>query len=217
MIRVDVDQASLAEMRNALGEFGKQLPRHLATAVNRVSKSVRVDAAKRLGQVVNIGVHGTNLINTKPLKKAQTLKKTIRQKRIAKPEKASAIINLWGGFPFPIKYHQGYEYAKVKKGKRIRGGVRYKTRKGGGWITILDGFIIARFGGNVFKRPEGSKRLQRMLGLAPADYFKEASIPQAAARVAAERLPIEIRRRIRELNLARTGQIQLRASKGLGR
>jgi hypothetical protein len=217
VLRVEVDQASLQAMTKSLGEFAHQLPRHLATAVNRVSKSVRADAAKRVGKIANIGLHNSNVGNSKPIQKAKTLKKAIRQKGKATPEKARVIINLWDGFPFPVKYHSAQGYTARRGGKVTRQGVRYKTHAGGGWTSILDGFIVARFGGNAYTGIPGARKLIKVLGKRPGDYFAEGGVPAAAAQVAAERLPVEIKRRIRELNLAREGKITLRASKGLGR
>jgi len=54
LIEITVDQKSLIAMRERLGAFGGHLKRHLATAVNRVGKSVRVEAAQRLGPLINL-------------------------------------------------------------------------------------------------------------------------------------------------------------------
>lgn len=214
MLRVDVDQASLQALSASLGDLARQLPRHLATAVNRVSKTVRVQAAKRIGKVANIGLHTSNKANSKPIQKAKTLKKAINQKGKATPEKARVVIRLWEGHPFPVKYHGAYGFSARRKGKVIYEGIRYKPNTGGGWTSVLDGFIVPQFGGNAYTSVKGSRRLIKLTGKRPGDYFAEAGVPAASVQIASERLPIEIQRRVREVLLAREGKIQLRAMKG---
>ena len=81
---------------------------------------------------------------------------------------------------------------------------------------MLDGFIARNWGGHVYKRLEGSRAIRKVKGKSPGDYFDEKNIPQVAARLAAERLPIEIKRRLRDVTMAAEGKIQLRASPELG-
>lgn len=214
--QIDVDQNALAELKKSLGNFGGHLNRHLATAVNRTAKSVGVEAAKRLGKIVNFKLHSTNKNTSKSYTKAATLKKAVIRKNNATPDNARVSIKLWKGHPFPLRWQEAYEYGKTKKGKRIRSGVRYKSEVGGGWTSILDGFIVRQWGGNVYQRADGSRNMRKMVGMSPGDYFVKAQVPQAATRVAAERLPIEIKRRLREVTLAAAGKIKLRTSPDLG-
>ena len=60
--KIDVDQASLARIVEALGTFKGHLNRHMATAVNRVAKTVGVEAAQQLGKVVNFKLNSKNKI-----------------------------------------------------------------------------------------------------------------------------------------------------------
>jgi hypothetical protein len=73
MINVTVDQESLRQMRANLGAFGDHLPRHLATAVNRAARSVRVECAQALGPLVNLKVSSENKGIVKQLSKAKTI------------------------------------------------------------------------------------------------------------------------------------------------
>lgn len=217
-IKIDVDQASIRALRESLGMMHSHLARHMATAVNRTAKSVSVEAAKELGKVINFSLHSSvKPFTTKRPTKAATLKKAVIMKQKADANAPQAVIKLWGGTPFPIRWHSAQEYSKSRKGKRIRSGVRYKPKMGGGWTTVLDGFMVKQYGGNFYKRePEGGTRLRKIKSKAPGDYFEEANIPKRAAAKAAKRLPIEIRRRLRDVTLAASGKIKLRASPQLG-
>lgn len=216
-LKVDVDQASLRAIREALGNFAGDLNRHLATAVNRTARTVGVEAAQQLGKIVNFKLHPTNKGNTtKRYSKARVLKKAVINKNRATPDKASTTIKLWKGHAFPLRWNEGYEYSRVRKGAKIRGGVRYKTHVGGGWTTILDAFTVRRFGGHVYARTEGSRSIRKLKGKSPGDYFTQANVPTIASRLAAERLPIEIKRRLRDVTMAASGKIKLRASPDLG-
>ena len=215
--KVDVNQEALRKIAENLGQFKHHLARHLATAVNRTAKTVGVEAAQQLGKIANLKVHSKNKGYTaKTFHKARTLKKAVIKKNNASPDSPSVTIRLWKGHPFPLRMHEAHEYSKTRKGKRIRSGVRYKSQVGGGWTSVLDGFIVRQWGGNVYKREEGGRKLRKILGKSPGDYFTQANVPSIASRIAAERLPIEIKRRLREVTLAAEGKINLRASPDLG-
>lgn len=217
MINITVDQKSIAEMKRNLGVLGDHLPRHLATAVNRVGKTVRVEVAQQLNPLINLKLHSKNKANSKPIKKSVTLKKTIKQKNRATPDKPSIVIGLWEGYPFPLKYFEAKPYTKTRKKKKLYVGVQYKTDMGGGWTTVSDGFIAPRFNGHVYKRAnENRGPLVQLKGKKPGDFFREGNIDSIATAKAKERLPIEVNRRLREIILAASGQIKLKASKGLG-
>lgn len=216
-LKVDVDQASLRAIKEALGSFGEHLNRHLATAVNRTARTVGVEAAQQLGKIVNFKLHSQNKGNTtKTFSKAKTLKKAVINKNRATPESPHVVIKLWKGHPFPLRLNEAYEYNKKRKGKVIHSGVRYKPEVGGGWTTVLDGFIVRQWGGNVYQRIEGSRSIRKLKGKSPGDYFTRANVPTIATRLAAERLPIEIKRRLRDVTMAASGKIKLRSSPDLG-
>jgi hypothetical protein len=214
--KVDVNQESLRKIAENLGRFEHHLARNLATAVNRTARTVGVEAAQQLGKVVNFKLHSTNKHTSKTYTKAKVLKKAVIRKNIASPDNPQVTIKLWKGHPFPARWHEAMEYAKTRKGKRLRSGVRYKTNMGGGWTSVLDGFIVRQWGGHVYKREEGGRKLRKIFGKSPGDYFTQTSIASDAARIAAERLPIEIKRRLREVTLAAEGKIKLRTSPELG-
>ncbi len=214
--KVDVDQASLARIVEALGTFKGHLNRHMATAVNRVAKTVGVEAAQQLGKVVNFKLNSKNKFTTKRYTKAKTLKKAVWNKQNATADNPKTAVKLWAGHPFPVRWHEAYEFKRKRRKKVISEGVYYKTHVGGGWTAVLDGFIVRNWGGHVYQRQQGSRSIRKVKGMSPGDYFDQANIPQIAAKLAAERLPIEIKRRLREVTLAAEGKIKLRASPELG-
>jgi len=214
--KVDVDQASLARIRESLGTFQGHLSRHLATAVNRTARTVGVEAAQRLGKIVNFKLHSTNKFTTKKYSKAQTLKKTVWRKQNATADSPMTTVKLWKGHAFPARWHEAKEYKRKRKGNVKSEGVLYKPKIGGGWITVLDGFLVRKWGGHVYQRQDSSRSIRKVKGMSPGDYFDEANIGTIATKLAAERLPIEIKRRLRDVTLAAEGKIKLRASPDLG-
>jgi hypothetical protein len=217
MLKINIDKQSLQQMRDRLGEFAHHLPRHLATAVNRVGKTVRVEAAQQIGKVANIKLHSTNKGHSKPINKSKTLKKAIRQKNKATADSPRITIGLWDGYPFPAKYHEAKELIKKKKGRKLFRGVQFKPETGGGWIVHSEAFFIRSWNGSVVSRMnEGRGPVRGIKGRSPGDYFEKAGVGPICARKAKERLPIEINRRLREITLAASGKIKLRASKDLG-
>lgn len=215
-MKIDVDQASLQRLTEALGTFRRHLNRHMATAVNRTARTVGVEAAQQLGKVVNFKLHSKNKYTAKRYTKAKTLKKAIWMKQNATADSPRTAVKLWGGHPFPVRWHEAYEFTRKRKKKTVAEGVYYRTHVGGGWTAVLDGFIARQWGGHVYQRIEGSRAIRKVKGMSPGDYFDQQNIPQIAAKVAAERLPIEIKRRLRDVTMAAQGKIKLRASPKLG-
>jgi len=217
MIKISVDENSIRQMKANLGLFGEHLPRHLATAVNRAARSVRVEVAQALGPLVNLKLSSENKGVAKQISKAKTLKKTIKQKNKAEPGQARVTIGLWEGYNFPAKYQEGKTYKRTRRGKVKGLGAQYKTNVGGGWTVVDSGFIASKWRGDLYKpQTEGSRKLLKVVGKRPGDYFREGNVGQIAADKARERIPFEINRRLREVILAASGQIKLRASRELG-
>jgi hypothetical protein len=214
--KVDVDQASLDRIKAALGKFEYHLSRHMATAVNRTARTVGVEAAQQLGKVVNFKLHSKNKFTSKRYTKAATLKKAVWRKQNATADSPRTAVKLWGGHPFPVRWHEAYEFQRKRKKKTVSEGIYYRTHVGGGWTAVLDGFLVRQWGGHAYKRLEGSRAIRKIRGMSPGDYFDEKNIPEVAHKVAAERLPIEIKRRLRDVTMAAEGKIKLRSSPDLG-
>ena len=214
MIKIDVDKKSLAELYVAAGDFQKLIPRHLRASINKVSKTVRVQIAKELGKVM----HLKN--NFEPgFKKAETLKRSIKAKSMATTETLQARLGFFGGYPFPLKYYDARQYTKTRKGEKQNKGIKVKLTKpveGKNGTRILhDAFIVTTRKHHVFRRVGSTPSpIIRLNGPAPGDYYSDIQAIPKAKKIAEERLPIEIKRRVRAILLEKKGILKLRASRG---
>jgi len=186
MIGVTISQASVEAVKKALGDLSHRYPREIATAINATAKQVRIQASRKLKTGMNLP--------------SKLLKKAIYSKS-ANPESLRAVIGLYRGHPFPLKYF---------KAKQIKRGVTYKinpTLKGKS--VLRDAFIVRQYGGNVYLR-SGTARgpLIKQHGPAPGEAFERLGIAALAVAVATEELPKQINRRIRFLNLKASGGLR---------
>jgi hypothetical protein len=218
-IQIDVNQDQFKQLIKELGEFRNKLPRQLRTIVSKVGKTVRVQVAKKLGQVMYLKSNDGKAKDGIAFQKAETLKKVIKRKQAPTVEKPTVILRFDEGYPFPLKYYNARPYIKREKGKKQLMGVHWNHKpvnyknKGTFKGTVTDAFIVARYGNNVYRRNEG-RRLVRVLGPAPGDYFEQIGAARLASGVAQDRLPKEVKRRIREIILEKQGIIQLKTSRG---
>lgn len=238
-VTIKIDPQQLKQLYIEAAHIEDAIPRHLRAAVNIVSKTVRVKIGKRLGQVMRL----KNNYPPKDIKSAETLKKSIKAKSMASIEKAEARLGFNGGYPFPLKYFDAkpvYRKRKPKKKKgasvsasgkkekpqseRVYKGVQYKISKGGkirrlsGEIDQLSSdvyFMLPSRKHHVFRRNgKAATPIVRINGPAPGDFYQEIQAIPLAKQIAAERLPIEIKRRIRAILLEKKGLINLKASRG---
>lgn len=208
MISITIDQASVNRITEALGDMAKQMPRHLAVALNRTTNTMAVQSAKELGGVIKLSGAG--------VKKSKVLKAAVKQKLKADPSHLSAKLQLWKGRPFPIKYLGAKAVVRKRKGNKVYKGVSYRPDAADKKRTAVDkGFLVGMYRDNWLLRT-GTKRgpLVRILGPRPGDYYEQIKLEQKTVAVANERLPIEINRRIREVLLEKSGVIKLKSSKG---
>lgn len=212
MIKVQIDKESLKQLYIEAAHMEEAIPRHLRTAINKTSKTIRVQIAKRLGKVITL----KNNFPPPELKKAQTLKKVIKAKSMASTEKLEARIGFTEGYPFPLKYFDARPYIRTIKGEKRNAGVKYKLnnfflRK------ATDLFMVPKFNNHVYRR-EGNNPLpiRKVKGPAPGYFYDMIQALPTAKKIAEERLPIEMKRRIREIMLERKGIINLKASRGTG-
>lgn len=218
--RIDIDRNQLKDLYVAVDGIEKNLPRHLRAAINQTVKRIRVKVAAKIGQFMNI----KNNFEPPTIKKADTLKRTISGKRMASNTSASATLSFWGGHAFPLKYFDAKPIVRKRKGKAIYKGVQYKVDRPGK-IKRLSGqvdaqnpeayFMLPNKRNNIFKRVgKTAKPIVLLSGPSPADYYQKAQAVPMAVQIAQERLPIEIKRRIRAILLEKKGIIKLKASRG---
>jgi len=221
MYEIKIDPKSLRDLRKVSDDIRRKTPRHLRAAINKVAASVRTEVAQRLGKVMNI----KNNYPPKKISKTKTLKKAIKMKSKASNSNLVARLGFHGGYPFPLKYFDAKPY-KRKKSTGVQ--VTYSRPRGGKTHTqflqasdkpdVLTYFMIPSRGHHVYSRiAKTSKPIRRLYGPSPGDYFAEINAVQVGRKVAEERLPIEIARRVREMLLESQGIIKLKASRGAGR
>jgi len=212
MIEVQIDKQSLKELYVAAAHMEEAIPRHLRTAINKTSKTIRVQIAKKLGRVMVI----KNNYPPPELKKAETLKKSIKAKSMATIEKLEARLGFHGGYPFPLKYLNAQPFTKKRKGKKVYSGVKFTNYKKQGQIKRSEYFMVPKFNNHVYVRKgDQPQPIVKVVGPKPGDFFDEIQAIQTARQIAEERLPIEIKRRIREILLEKKGIIKLKTSRGL--
>ena len=221
MYEITIDRAQLKKLYAEAKHIESSMPRHLRVAINKVAATVRTEVAQRLGKVMNI----KNNYPPKKISKTKTLKKAIKMKSKASNDNLVARLGFHGGYPFPLKYFDARPY-KRKKETGVQ--VTYSRPRGGKTHTqflqasdkpdVLTYFMLKSRNYHVYSRvAKTSLPIRRLYGPAPGDYFAEINAVQVGRKVAEERLPYEIGRRIREIMLEKKGIINLTASRGAGR
>lgn len=220
MFEIKIDPKQLRDLRKVSDDVKRKAPRHLRAAINKVAATVRTEVAQRLGKVMNI----KNNYPPKKIAKTKTLKKTIKMKSKASNSNLVARLGFHGGYNFPLKYFDAKPY-KRKKGTGVQ--VTYSKPRGSKRHTqllqasdkpdMLTYFMLPARSHHIYSRVGKEARpIRRLYGPKPGDYFSEINAVQVGKRVAEERLPIEIERRIRALMLESQGIIKLKASRGTG-
>lgn len=211
-IEIKLEQDGYKQLIKELGDFQHHLPRHLRAVVNKVAARIRVQVAKELGKVMRLKSN-----YDADFKKAQTLKKVIKAKQMADLKTATATLQLSPGYRFPLKYYDARPMVRKRKGKKVYFGViaRYQPARTGNQRTVFsDAFIMQPWGNNVYRRSGGNRRpIEKVTGPKPGDYYDQIGAVGIAKKIATERLPYEIKRRVRELILQRNGVLKLRASR----
>lgn len=208
---IKINKQSLADLHVAALGFENEMPRHLRAAVNKTAKTIRVQIAKRLGRVMTI----KNNFPPKEIKKAETLEKSIKAKSMASLDKAEARLGFDGGYPFPLKYFNARPIIRTRKGKKLYAGVKYTTSKKQGMRKASRYFMIGKFNHHVYERVgDQAKPIVRVNGPSPGDYYTDIQAIPTAVQIANERLPVEIKRRVRAILLEKQGIIKLKSSRG---
>lgn len=218
-VKIDVNQEQFTQLLTELGEFRNELPRQLRTIVSKVGKTVRVKVAQKLGKVMYLKSNDGTAKGGKLFEKAETLKRVIKRKQAPTDENPTVILSLDPGYPFPLKFYNARPYVKKEKGKKLLYGVKWTHKpvnyknKGNFNGIVDDAFVVKRWGNNVYRRRNG-RRLVRVVGPAPGDYFEQIGAASIAVNTAQDRLPKEVKRRIREIVLEKQGIIKLKTSRG---
>jgi hypothetical protein len=187
---ITVSQTGLTELTKALKGVERKISINLAAAINATAKKTTTYAARELKSHLTVPVG--------------ILKKALRAKSKASANRLQARIEVWEGYPIPLKYFR----AKQTK----KSGVTYKVDpKAGRKSIIRDAFIAKQYGNNVYKRV-GKDRgpLEKLHGPSPGIAFKEAGLEDKVRRFAEAELPKQIDRRIRLALLREAGIVNQR-------
>lgn len=218
MYEIKIDRKQLRKLYAEAKHIRSAMPRHLKTAINKVAATVRVEVAQRLGKVMNI----KNNYPPKKISKTKTLKKAIKMKSKASNNSLAAILGFHGGYDFPLKYFDAKPY---KRRGNTGVQVTYSRPRGGKTHTqyfqasnkpdVVTYFMLPSRNHHVYSRiGKEARPIRRLYGPKPGDYFSQINAVQVGRKVAEERLPIEIERRMRAIMLEKKGIINLKASRG---
>jgi hypothetical protein len=94
--------------------------------------------------------------------------------------------------------------------KNPAAGVTYQIMRQGSRRTATQAFIVSKFDGHVYGRPEGAKRLpmRRLKGPSPWGAYVDQELLPELSQMTQERLAHELQRRIDFVRLLREGAIQ---------
>ena len=185
-MQVSIDQRSAAEVNKILTQLGKSVNKELAVAVNKTVVQTRTTAARKLKEVIPVLV--------------RVLKKAVFAKDKATAASPRSGINLYGGYPIPLKYFGARQLQK--------GGVSFRQSgpaKGRG--SLPNAFIPPRYG-NVYQRAGKSRGpLTQQKGPAPGEYAS-VGVTAAALATAKDKLPKQIQERVRYLTQKAQGNLK---------
>jgi hypothetical protein len=176
MIHVSINEADIRRLELALKDKARRLPRHIATVCNQTAKKVRIAVSREIGKefTAPIGI----------------VKKIIKVKNSSPAYQLSAKIGLGKGYPFPLKY------LRARQGKR---GVTFKPYKSKPTFIRYDAFVAKNWGGHVYKRLPGLKKVAKLYGPSPGDFYESRNIKALAERIVREEFPKQLERRIKKL------------------
>lgn len=184
---ISVSSTQVDELAKSLKGLMKKVDRNLATAINATAKKTTTFAARELRKELKVPVN--------------VLKKILRNKARATPDRLQARITVWTGYPIPLKY---FSASQTKKGVTYRISPKQK-----GKMIYRDAFIAKQYGGNVYRRV-GKERgpLQKIFGPSPGAAFAAAGLEGKVRDFAQKELPKQIDRRIRLANLREAGVVK---------
>lgn len=182
MIKLNV-KLDIAETKASLAGLEKEIDKAAMRALDRVATTVRKEAADGIGERLNLK-KGT-------IKSGITKRAPFGKGRFVRDVEAK-------GSPVPIGQYAANQTRRGATYKVKRGGPRKVYRAKGN-----AGFIIDRYGRNVFVRtepdPPGQKkgRIRKVFGPSITQYFVTRFMRNRMLTVAKERWPIEFAREVK--------------------
>ena len=187
MIAIEIDAKQLKQLRKAVAKAGKQFPRELAAAVNKVAKKTKSNIGKDIRKTVNL--------------KKEPSERPIKLRQTATAQKPTGVVGI------DREQRLGLQHFGARHDKR---GVSYKISKQGGRTRVDGAFmgprpgtLAPRLNGGVFRRV-GENRLPiiRLKGVSPYGAYAKNDLSKAETKLIQKNLRTEMQRRI-DFNILR--------------
>ena len=187
MIAIEIDAKQLKQLRKAVAKAGKQFPRELAAAVNKVANSTKTQIGKDVRSRVAMSVVES--------------KKPLKIKRKATGQQPSAIVSI------ERTRRLGLHHFKARQDAR---GVSYKIQKNGGRQRLDGAFqgprpgtIRPAWGGMVLQRiGEDRLPLVHIKGVSAYGVYAKNNLAKQQEKLIRTQLRTEMQRRI-DFNILR--------------
>lgn len=188
-IMIQIRDDAIRRLKTAVNDDIKNLKRQLKTAVRATARFTKSQMAKAVYDEINTT--------------QKVIKKTIKDEAIASDVNPRAIITMSPTSRIPVKDFKAYQTAGRKATKRAPargGGVSYKIKRRGNRELLPGGFIVNRYGGNVFKRYTPTRATGKALeGPSPWGVFVKKKKQRPIADESQRRLIQEIEKRTRAI------------------
>lgn len=188
MTRVQIDRKSLAGVFKVLKSVSQDVRKEVRIVISKTASDVKNNCARKLARQTKVP--------------AKIIGKSIQLTRtMPKNERLIRTIYFNPGFSIPLKL---FEPQETDTGVTVNLGPSL-----GGVKNLPRAFIVKKYGGNVFKRKTKKRQsLFRLKGPTPRDAMKKTNIVEHGKTLAAERLPIQVQRRLRFLTLKAQGKLK---------
>lgn len=192
MLQIEIPRDQIKRLEQAIAGTKKKLPKELAIAVNATAKKTKGAISKEI----------RNELATKKT----AVDKTLKIKTKATASSLSSTVRVEETRRIPLRDFGA---------RQTKRGVSYKISKTTGRKTVLGAFqgpkpgvMKASWKGNVFKRA-GKARLPivKLMGVSPWGVFVKKGLTQPSIAEATAELKKQIERRIRFINLKKSGDI----------
>lgn len=192
MIQIDINKGQIDRLASVLKDKAKQVPKDIATAINKTRDSGISGIAKAIYQEIVVT--------------QKVIKENLKKGSKATPSHLGSKVTIQHSKRIPLK-----EF----KASQNPVGVKYKIKRGGGmrmrksaFMGPKPGAIARRLGGHAFRR-EGKSRLpiQKMMGVSPWGVFVKKKMLKPTTQAMEAELKKQIERRIRFRELKAKGRI----------
>lgn len=188
MTRVQIDRKSLAGVFKVLKEVSDDVRKEVRIVISKTAADVKSRCTRKLARQTKM----PSKIVGKSIQTSRTLPRN---------ERLIRTVYFNPGYNIPLKFFNPEENdtgVKVDFGAGL-GGVRQLPRA----------FIVKKYGGNVFRRKTKKRQsLFKLQGPTPRQAMKTLNIVEVGKQLAAQRLPIQVQRRLRFLTLKAQGKLK---------